>query len=680
VKLVGVVGLDRTGMVVHSNGRVSRVLSLTRPNVLLVGESGVRRMAGGMEQIVNSIESTVGLQAYVDGLGDSTGTHRADEPGETAYLVWSDRTRRGIDCARALRLGGSRRLGCDLYAAAQTSWEQVVALAEQLRSIDCEATVLDGAQVWGLLARRLVPGGAMPLPRPLEVLGTLDPAGDAVAAMRTAGELNECIRRVVTVEVSQVRIGEDVEHVSFVAGLLDPRLAEWSELVRNADVPFALSVQLTPAAPTRGVRGTPAGSERHELSSYLTLRSSERGTDSEQLVAAWRVVSTGITQVGRAPLHRGDFRQAPLWASSLPLGRDEARLAHPCPANRVVPAMPLMRATCGSPGGFAVGRAPGGATERLDPWAEEHRTTGVLIVGAGADAERLVGVLTRQLSVGGIRAASVDRDPVSDADPWEVDAASAPDPAKRWYVAALHEQILGDLLTLDAGHHHVLEDGIARVFDRALEEQRPAREGDLIRELEVVSGPVSDRAHDLAFGVRNLAIKPGYRQLLGGVGSEAPSATAVQATETPELRSLRRWTLAEQNVRQLAAANHQGACRGGALLIWEADSLLAGEQSARWLELTIHRARRLGLFVIAVVRDWDALASSRASRCARACPIKLFTTAPPQQDQALLHGIGLTTRDEDVLARLAENEAHPGRVYCVNGRRGGGMVALAEAG
>ena len=88
-----------------------------------------------------------------------------------------------------------------------------------------------------------------------------------------------------------------------------------------------------------------------EVSIYQSIR--ERGPDPDpvQLAEAVEQASREIIAASDARVNVGQLRQLELWQSSLPLGRDLARLTRKYVTRHVGDTVPLVGTSCGSPHG-----------------------------------------------------------------------------------------------------------------------------------------------------------------------------------------------------------------------------------------------------------------------------------------------------------------------------------------
>ena len=286
---------------------------------------------------------------------------------------------------RSLIPGRRKRLPTAPLSRALESHRRVVreslrltdSIRADLEALDLSTRLLSGPEVADLLWRRFNPTTAERTPerRPgaqesrLEVLGELDAVHDARQAAQAAQGLRELVATSAHTADGQrqLRIDRDLEQTIYVASPPDATHFGWLLEAMEVSRPFALSVHVHALDRLRergrhkarhrrlfGVnrgaelRGRAAdyemlaqeeeagellkeltGAERaavYELSVYQSIR--ERGPDPDpvQLAEAVEQASRQLTAASDARVNQGQLRQPELWQSSLPLGRDIARL------------------------------------------------------------------------------------------------------------------------------------------------------------------------------------------------------------------------------------------------------------------------------------------------------------------------------------------------------------------
>ena len=390
------------------------------------------------------------------------------------------------------------------------------------------------------IARRTAPGARE---QRLEILGELDATAGAQEAARAARALRELVAAsgIDWPDQRHLRVDRDLEQALYVATL--PDATEFGWLLEAMQIPraFTLSVHVHALDRLRersrfknrhrrlfGVnrgaelRGrTPdyemlaqeaelgelltelSGHERSapfEVAIYQSIREPGPDPDPVALAEAVEHASQGITAASDARVNLGQLRQLELWQSTLPLGRDLARLTRTYLSRHVGDTVPLVGTGCGSPTGIPFAFTdPGRELALINPFDPAH-DNGTLLVNArsGGGKTFLVNVLIARLLAHGMQAFVLDRaghyaflcalvpgarhltigasTGEHAVNPWDVENPASPPLEKIAYLVALHALLVGDhqanedAYGLDALERNLLEVAIRAVYARAARE------------------------------------------------------------------------------------------------------------------------------------------------------------------------------------------------------------------
>ena len=262
--------------------------------------------------------------------------------------------------------------------------------------------------------------------RPLIAGETAEQAGARAQALAEA----ICTAAIDLSDRSRLRIGESLERVFYVSFAPEQTWLGWLLHMMQSPSPFVLSVHieateryrermaqkrrykrlygvnrgveahgrpLDPDARLRGAGGsravdelaTSVGAGIYRVSIYHAIREPAPGADAERLQELCQATAREVTMASDARIGHGLFAQAPLWQSTLPLGRDVARRKRKYVSRNVGDSFPLVGTSCSSRGGIpSAMRCPGRTLERLDPFDSAHSNHLMLIAGIRGRARR----------------------------------------------------------------------------------------------------------------------------------------------------------------------------------------------------------------------------------------------------------------------------------------------------
>jgi hypothetical protein len=685
---------------------------------------------------------------------------------------------------RTLLPGARRRLGTAPLERSLASHRRVAreslhltdSIRADLEALDLSTHLMSGPEVLDLLWRRFNPTTADRTPdrRPgaredrLEVVGELDAVADARAAARAAQALRELVAAsaIDWPDQRHLRVDRDLEQALYVATLPDATEFGWLLDAMQVPRPFTLSVHVHALDRLRersrfkarhrrlfGVnrgaelRGrTPdyemlaqeeelgellrelSGHERaaaFEVSIYQSIR--ERGPDPDpvQLAEAVEQASREIIAASDARVNLGQLRQLELWQSTLPLGRDVARLTRKYVTRHVGDTVPLVGTACGSPSGIPFAFTdPGREVALINPFDPAH-DNGTLLVNArsGGGKTFLVNVLLARFLAHGMQAFVLDRaghyeflcrlipgarhltiGASSDehaVNPWDVEDPASPPIEKIAYLVALHALLVGDHRAgddsygLDALERNLLEVAIRAVYARAARERLVPRERLLCEDLrrraeqEAQAGAeeVASVLRTLAERIASFVDDGSYAYLLDRettVPADAP-LVAFDTRKVPrELSAAVLFVLAEhvaarierrgaERLREAEAGLFAGRSM---LVIDEAWKLVERRATGEWVNDIARRSRHLGLFLIAISQQLSDFAGPHGKALLRNSTQQLFLRQSPDELAYIKEAIRLSDAEVAAIARLKTVKRSYSQAYWINGTRGRGTIAL----
>jgi type IV secretory system conjugative DNA transfer VirD4/TraG family protein len=694
-------------------------------------------------------------------------------PDQRPRLDWSQllpiRRRRLARAALERSLGSHRQV-------ARESLHLTDQVRGDLEALDLSTHMLSGPEVLDLLWRRFNPTAADRDPQRrsraggprLEVVGELDAVSDAREAARAARALRESVAgsAINWADQRHLRIDRDLEQVLYVATLPDATEFGWLLDAMQVQRPFTLTVHVHALDRLRErsrfkarhrrlfginrgaeLRGrTPdyemlaqeeelgellkelSGHERSapfEVAIYQSIR--ERGPDPNavQLAEAVEQASRQITAASDARVNLGQLRQLELWQSSLPLGRDAARLARKYITRHVGDTVPLVGTGCGSPEGVPFAFTdPGREVVLINPFDPAH-DNGTLLVNArsGGGKTFLVNVLVGRFLAHGMQAFVLDRAGHYEflcrlmpgarhltigasrdehaVNPWDVEDSASPPLEKVAYLVALHALLVGDRRAgddsygLDALERNLLEVAIRSVYARAAREGTAPRERLLRDELRHrAEGEARAGAEEVASVLRTLAerlasfVEEGSYAYLLDRESTVPEDAPLVAFDTRkvprELSAAVLFVLAEHVTQRIERRGAERLRETGAglfsgrsmLVIDEAWKLVERRATGEWVNEIARRSRHLGLFLVAISQQLSDFAGPHGRALLRNSTQQLFLRQSPDELTYIKDAARLSDAEVRAIARLKTVKRAYSQAYWINGTRGRGTVAL----
>ena len=644
----------------------------------------------------------------------------------------------------------------------------VDALRSELEAEGMPTELLDGEQVFRLLWARFNPtqadGGRLIEAATVEVLGELDAPVERDVARQAALRLRERIAQSslnFNADHHHVAVDRDVEQTLFVHTTAGRTSMGWLHGAMLTRQPFTLSVfihalerrrerqklklayrrlfTINRGAEQRGripdfdryvqerefehLLGEMASGEQTNLfrvSLYQTIRARGPHPNHAALAEAVDFCAEAIESTADCKVNRGEFRQHPLWMSSLPLGRDAFKHSRKYPTENTADMVPLIGTACGSPTGVPFAFAdPGRTVELFNPYDAEHPNHTVTIAGRSGSGKTMSAnvILSRCLALGA-RAFVIDRAGHYDVltrlvqgaqqieigaddsryalNPWDV-----PDPAKVSrekiaFLLALHQVMMG---ALDGRQVGLLGAAIRAVYAKAaaLPGQRP-RESMLQQELRAQAQEAQKaEAVDVAATLRNLADRLAeycaegtYAHLLDR-HTTLPAGAPLVVFDTrrcpdSELR-LVMFSIMEyvtHTVEQHWQAHKSAAARRGAplflgrsiMLIDEAWHLISRAETGEYANNLARRARHLGLTLIVMSQQLSDFDTEHGVALLRNSSQQLLLAQNPNEIPFIQDALELSDREAQELYRLKTVKGRHAQLLWLNGTRGHGKVAL----
>ena len=821
-ELLAVEAIDRTGLIVTSEGAFVRIFRVVPPNPLLMSSEERAKTAATFQRLIAQLKADESLQFYVDArpvnLEELLDDCRREVEASAGPAPSRDRPARdqlGLAQWRLYAaLEESLRLHADAHAAVQVrsyvvvpmlprqnaaraalAWAKraklptaplerpveahrravrehlahVDSLRGELESEGMPTELLDGEQVTRLLWERFNPtkadSGRRPPASTVEVLGELEPCSDRDRARELALTLKEGIAQSsldFRASHQHVTIDRDVEQTIVVANTAGRTHMGWLHGAMLTRQPYTLSVYVHALERrrernklklayrrlftiNRGAeqRGRIPDFDRYvqereyegllsematgdlanlfRVSIYQTVRARGPAPNLTALAEAVDHCAELIESSGDCKVNRGEFRQAELWPTSLPLGRDVYRRARrKYPTANAGDMPPLVGTSCGSPTGIPFAFAdPGRTVEMLNPYDEEHANHTVLISGRSGSGNTMTAnvTLSRCLAMGA-RGFVIDRaghyetltklvdgaqqiEIGADDSPYALNPWDVPDPAKVSrekiaFLLALHEVMMGGL---DGRQVGMIGAAIRAVYAKAagIPGLQP-RESMLQEELRAQAQEAQEAdAVDVAATLRNLADRlseycgEGTYAYLLDRETTVPSDARLVVFDTrrcpdSELRTVmfsimeyvtttveRHWNAHKDSASQPGAPLFQGR---SILLIDEAWHLIRRAETGEYANNLARRARHLGLVLIVMSQQLSDFDTDYGVALLGNCSQQMLLSQQPKEIPFIAETLQLSEREASELARLKTVKGRHAQMLWMNGTRGRGKVAL----
>jgi TraG P-loop domain len=820
--LLAVEALDRTGLVVTSEGAFVRIFKVTPLNPLLMSPAEQEKVTDAFARLVSQLRGDEVLQFYITAkpvnlsellagcraevqasagpaptrespardelahaqwllyaaMEESLRLH-ADEQAATettAYVVVprvprQSTARSALQWARRGKLPSSP-LERPLAAHRRAAREHLAHVDSMRSELDGEGMateLLDGEQVLKLLWERFNPTkadrGVRVAARRREVLGELDAVTDRDAALEAATALRAQVAQSslhFKASHQHVRVDQDVEQTIVVSNTVGRTHLGWLHGAMLTRQPYTLSVYVQGLERRRERRqlkiayrrlftinrgaehkgrvpdfdryiqegeyqdllsefATGENANFFRVSIYQSLRARGPEPNLEELGEAVDYCTELIESKGDCRVGRGEFRQAELWPSTLPLGRDLAGKGRKYPTDNTADMVPLVGTQCGSPTGIPFAFAePGRTVERLNPFDEEHPNHTMIIAGRSGSGKTLLAncILSRCLAVGA-RAFVMDRaghyevltslvpgaqqiELGADDSPYALNPWDVPDPAKvsrekLAYLLALHRVMMGGLDTRQVG---LLGAAIRAVYAKAaaLPGSPTPRESLLQDELraEAAEAQAQD-AFDVAATLRNLADRLAEYCGEGTYAHLLDRDTTVPADSRLVVFDTRRCPESElqlvmfqimeyvtSTVQSHWETHKQAAGEPGAPLFAgrsiihmdEAWHMISRPETGAYASDLARRVRHWGAMLSAMSQQLSDFNTEHGQALIENSSQQLLLAQNPKAIEFTADALKLTEREASDLTRLKTVKGRQSQLLWLNGSRGHGKVAL----
>lgn len=646
------------------------------------------------------------------------------------------------------------------------------AIRMDLEALDLATHLLGGPDVLDLLWRRFNPTSADRTPElqpsagtRLELLGELDAGADASEAAAVASHLRELVAGSAHEAPDQryLRVDRDLEQVVFVASPPEATYFGWLLEAMQAAHRYSLSVHvhaldrirernrhkarhrrlfgvnrgaemrgrivdyesIAQEGEARALVEELSGQERaavYEVSIYEAIREPGPQPDPRQLAEAVELVARDITSSSDARVNQGQLRQPELWQSSLPLGRDIARMTRKYVTRHVGDTVPLVGTRSGSPTGIPFAFTdPGREVTLIDPFDPAHDNGTLLVNGrSGGGKTFAVNLLIARFLAQGMRAFVIDRAGHYEfltrlvpgarqlvigssaeehtINPWDTPDHSRPPTEKVEFLVALHALLIGEQRFAEDTHglppleRNLLETAIRSVYAKASANGTQPSESLLREELrqraqeeDAGGGP------ELASTLRAIAERLGsfcgdgsHAFLLDRpttVPGDAPLVVFDTRKVPSELSGAILYAIAEHVSGKLDSGQAERPSESryagrSMLVIDEAWKLVARRATGEWVNDLARRARHLGLFLIAISQQLSDFSGEWGRALIRNSTMQLFLRQAPDELAYVQDALRLSPAEVQAIGRLKTVKRAYSQAYWVNGTRGRGTIAL----
>jgi hypothetical protein len=659
---------------------------------------------------------------------------------------------------------GGQTNGAVNERAAADSLRHTEGVHADLEATGVEARLLPGLEVLDLLASRFHPER--------EATGSLPPSFMTPEVVRTPGEEAEQTRAdiaeaictaPIAVERDHLQVGERLEQAFYISLAPEQTWLGWLLHLMQSPRPFTVSVHVQATeryrerlaqkrrykrihGVNRGIetRGRPldpdarlqeqeaaelndelatsAGAGIYQVSVYADL--SDPDGDRQALHELCQTAGREVTMACDARVQHGQFAQAPLWRSTLPLGRDVAKRRRKYVSRNVGDTFPIVGTSCGSPEGIPLGFAlPGRTLERLDPFDPQHPNHLLLINGMSGAGKTMAAIILLARAVSqGATGFIIDRAGHFDylaslipgaasvevgGDAHAVNCWDVPDPArvgaeKIDYLLALHALLLGEhhagrdsygLTDLEA---NLLGLAIGEVYARCALTGEEPRELLLQEELErryqqerqEGSVGIAEALRNLSMRLNNYVLDGPYAYLTDRP-TTIPAGSPLVVFDTRSIPDAKaaaalfvicehvKTRIARTRREHLAGDGPRHAWAGRSFLVVdEAWKLIERPATGRWFNEFCRRSRHQALWLIAISQQLSDFDNEHGRALLANAAMRLFLRQEARELSYVKETLKLTDEAIDAISTLKTVRGQYSTAYLMNGTRGQGTIQI----
>jgi DNA helicase HerA-like ATPase len=472
---------------------------------------------------------------------------------------------------------------------------------------------------------------------------------------------------------------------------------------------------------------TSVGAGIYRVSIYEAISEPAPDADPERLQELCQATAREVTMASDARIGHGLFAQAPLWQSTLPLGRDVARRKRKYVSRNVGDTFSLVGTSCSSPDGIPLGYAlPGRTLERLDPFDSTHSNHLMLIAGITGSGKTMATIilLIRAIAQGatgfiidraghfaflaslipGAASAEIGADAHA-INSWDVEDPANLSPEKIDYLLALHALLLGehhpgqDSYGLTDLESNLLGLAIAEVYERCALTGEEPRELLLQEELErryhrertEGSIGIAETLRNLSMRLNNYVLDGPYAYLTDRPTTILPDAPLIvfDTKSVPEAKAAAvLFVLCEHVKRRIEQTRREYLAGRSPKHAWAGRTFLAIDEcwklterpsTGRWFNEFCRRSRHWAVWLIAISQQISDFDTEYGKALLANAKMRVTGRQEARELAKMREALGNTEERETAMAQLRTVPGEYAIVYVENGSRGEAIVQIIVA-